>query len=95
MPPFRPPKERIDAIAERVVQELSQAHGIEVVNPGEVRAIVRGTLTDNLREEHDLEQEVMETLHRHGQQIYEENADFQRMLHDGKKILAKKKGFTL
>ncbi len=95
MPPFRPPKEQIDSIARRVLDALKEAPGVEVVNDAEVLAAVRTVLLENLKAEHALEEEVLEMLKQHGQKIYEENADFQRMLIDGKKILAKKKGFTL
>jgi hypothetical protein len=95
MTTFHPPRERLDSLAERIVQQLGAAPAVTVKNPEGVRAVVRALLADNLREEHELEQEVLETLRRHGQAIYEQNADFQKMFHDGKKILAKKKGFTL
>ena len=93
--PYHPPKERLDALAERLVEQLENTHGIDVRKPEEVKSIFKALLAENLREEHELEQEVMETLRAHGQQIYEQNADFQRMFFEGKKILAKKKGFTL
>ena len=95
MPPFRPPKERIDSLVNRIEVEIARAEGLEVAKPADLRAIVRTTLTENLQQEHDIEQEAMEMLRAHGQQIYEQNADFQNMLQEGKKILAKKKGFTL
>lgn len=95
MAPFRPPNDRLDIISKRILEALDKASMAEVVNPEEVRHIVRNLMTENLREEYEIEQEVMETLRKHGQKIYEQNADFQKMLYEGKKILAKKKNFTL
>lgn len=92
---FRPPKERIDAIAAQVLKALQEANGIDVVNPNETVAIFRGALTRNLQDEHEIEEEVMATLRQHGQQIYEQDADFQKMLYEGKKIIARKKNFKL
>lgn len=82
-------------MAEAALRALQGSSALQVKNPQEVLAVFRTILTDNLREEHALEEEVFETLKAHGQQIYEHNADFQAMLLEGKKILAKKKNFTL
>jgi hypothetical protein len=95
MSSFRPPKERIDLVAARILAGLKKDIKIELVNPNVALAIIRRTLTDNLKEEFELEQEVQETLSQHGQEIYEQGADFQKMLLEGKKMLARKKGFTL
>lgn len=95
MPPFRPPRERIDQMAQGVLKTLQESSAIQVKKPEEVLAVFRALLTENLQQEHALEEEVFATLKAHGQQIYEHNADFQKMLLEGKKILAKKKSFTL
>lgn len=93
--PFQPPKARIESLVNQVLQELQKHPNFDVADPNTVRAAVRGALTDSLRAEWELEQEVLETLQKHGQIIYKENADFHKMLQDGKKMLARKKGFTL
>lgn len=90
-----PPKERIDALANRVLEDLKNTPRIEVEKAGEAKAIFRARLIDNLAEERKLEEEVLETLRAHGQKLYEQDVDFQKMFHEGKKMLARKKGFTL
>lgn len=92
---FHLPKERVDAIANQVVAALEKSAGVEVRNPDGIRAAVRAVMTENLRQEYELEQEVLAMLRQHGQEIFESKADFHKMFQDGKRILAKKKGFTL
>lgn len=92
---FRPPRERLEQLADRVLEALEKAGDLEVLDADSVRAVVKGTLVENLREEFELEREAFEMLRSHGQKIYEQNADFQKMLLEGKKILAKKRNFTL
>lgn len=95
MPIQQPRKERLQGLAGLFMKELEKSVGVEVRNPAMTRAIFVNTIEESLREEEELEREVLATLRKHGQQIYKENADFQRMLRDGKKILARKKGFVL
>lgn len=95
MPPFRPPTARIDALATHVAAEIARAPGLTVKNPDKVRGIFRNQLAENLREGHAIEEEAMTMLRSHGQEIFAANADFPKMLADGIKILAKKKGFVL
>ncbi|HYF55024.1 MAG TPA: DUF507 family protein [Salinarimonas sp.] len=93
--PFRPPKERIDRLAAQLLSELQKAPGVQVKNAEAVKAVFRAVLVQNLQEEYAIEEEATALLRQHGQQIYEANADFQKMLQEGKKVLAKKKGFIL
>ncbi|CAN5203418.1 hypothetical protein BH09SUM1_BH09SUM1_26000 [soil metagenome] len=95
MPPFRPPRERLDAIAAQALAALAKSPGAEIRDAEAAKAIIRSVLTENLRAEHALEEEVLALLHQHGQEIYEQNASFQKLFTEGKKTLAKKKGFTL
>ncbi len=92
---FQPPKERLTDLTMRVLTALNNAPEVELADPKGAAVSFRTALVENLRQEHELEQEVFETLKKHGQQIYEENADFYKMLQEGKRMLAKKKGFTL
>lgn len=91
----RIPKERIDFLTNQLVGVLDKNPDFEVVNANEVRAIFRNTLTASLQAEIDLEKEVLETLRQHGQQIYQENADFDELFRRGKQVLAKKKRLIL
>ena len=95
MSTFRLPKERIDQLADQVASALGTFPGVQLKNAEEAKTIFRLALAENLREEHEIEQEALALLKQHGQEIYAANADFQKMLQDGKKILAKKKGFVL
>ncbi len=91
----QPRKERIQGLSNLFMQELEKARGVEITDANKARAVFVNTILESLREEEQLEKEVEETLRRHGQKIYEKGADFQKMLHDGKRILAKKRGFVL
>jgi hypothetical protein len=88
-------RERLDSIAQRVLEALQKTPGATVLNPEGVKSVVRAMIVNNLAEEDALEKEVIEMLRAHGQKIFEANADFQKMIMEGKKVLAKKKGFTL
>lgn len=91
----RIPKERIEFLTNQIALVLEKNPDFEVVNSAEIRAIFRNTLTEDLQAEIDLEKEVMETLRKHGQQIYQENADFQELFHKGKQVLARQKRMIL
>ncbi|MCC5874799.1 MAG: DUF507 family protein [Candidatus Sumerlaeia bacterium] len=91
----RIPKERIDFLTNQLVAVLEKNPDFDVTNVNEVRAIFRNTLTADIQAEIDLEKEVLETLRQHGQQIYQENADFEELFRRGKQLLAKKKRIIL
>ena len=95
MATFRPPKERIESLIDKVMEALKQSTSYEITGESEARGIIRNVITENLREEYELEVEVEETLRNHAQTIYTEKADFGTMMLEGKKRLAKKKGFIL
>ncbi|MCC6546087.1 DUF507 family protein [Candidatus Sumerlaeota bacterium] len=95
MAAFRPPRERIDRLAVMVEAALKQSAAVTLKKPAEGRAIFSNALAENLRIEHDIEQETLATLQKHGQAIYQQNADFQALLNQGKKVIAKKRGFVL
>lgn len=95
MPPYQVPKARVDSIVEQVIKALKASDGFEVLKEPEARAAIRNAILQSFRAEHELEQEVLETLRAHGQAIDREGADFSKLLQDGKKILARKKGIVL
>ncbi|MBI1289905.1 DUF507 family protein [bacterium] len=86
---------KLDFLAQRVVDAMAKSAGTEIRDAEAIKSVVRNAIVQNLADEERIEAEVMETLRAHGQQIFEANADFQKMLAEGKKILAKKKGFVL
>ena len=88
-------RQKLDFLAQRVLDAMAKSAGTQIRDPEAVKAVIRNGIVQNLAEEEKLEAEVMETVRSHGQQIYEANADFQKLLQEGKKILAKKKGFVL
>jgi hypothetical protein len=49
-------------------------------------------LIENLRLEEELEREAAQTLSRHRQQILSGDADYQKMLREAVRILARKRG---
>jgi hypothetical protein len=95
MPPFRVPKERIDRLAGVLAESLAHSPALTLKNPSEAKALFRNMLTENLRIEHEIEEEVMATLQKHGQAIYQQKADFQKLLTEGKRVIAKKRNFVL
>jgi len=95
MATYRPPRERIDQLAARVAEALATAPGVTVVRAPDVQAIFRAAVVENLQEEHAIEEEAEAMVRKHGQEIYEQNADFHKMIVEGKRILARKKNFTL
>jgi hypothetical protein len=95
MAAFRPPKEHLDFLAKELIAELKKNPAIELKKPEEAAAILRTVLAEDLAAEHALEEEALAMLREHGQAINSANANFSKMLQEGKKILAKKKGFTL
>jgi hypothetical protein len=88
-------RERLDKLADQVVEAIRKTPGAEVLDENAVRACFRAVVGADLLEEARIEKEAAELLRAHGQQIYEQNADFHKMLQEGKRILAKKQGFTL
>lgn len=92
---FRPPRERIDRLATMLEAALKQSAALALKNPAGARAIFSNALVENLRIEQEIEQETLATLQKHGQAIYQQNADFQNLLNQGKRVIAKKRGFVL
>lgn len=84
----------IDFMAFAVLQSMKRSPLVEVKNPNMVATIVRRSLVENLRMEEEIEREAEEMLKPHRQRILQEGADYQGMLREGKKTLAKKKGFV-
>ncbi|MCB2156046.1 DUF507 family protein [bacterium] len=84
----------VDYIAFLVHQGMRQHPNVTVKDPNAVVTTVRRLLVENLQMEAQIEREAEEMLKPHRQQILREGADYQAMLREGKKTLAKKKGFV-
>lgn len=85
----------IEELAIAVTVSLSKEPGVVLKDPEGVRGAVRAILRATEAEEKTIEAEAERLLRVHGGAIYREGADFAKMLEDGKKIIAKKKGFPL
>lgn len=95
MAAFRPPRERIDRLAVMLEAALKRSPAVTLNKPAEARAVFSNHVTESLRIEQEIEQETMAMLQKHGQAIYQQNADFQKLLNEGKRVIAKKRGFVL
>jgi hypothetical protein len=83
---------QIDYTAFLVLKAFKASPHITLHNPDAVVAAVRTRLIENLRLEEELEREAAQTLSRHRQQILSGDADYQKMLREAVRILARKRG---
>ena len=92
---MRLPKNHVDYIAFLVYKTLKENPRIELSKPDAVVGIVRHELSENLRQEEQLLREAEELLAPHRAEILRTGADYRKMVNDGVKKLARKKGFVL
>lgn len=85
----------IEELAIAVTVSLSKEPGVVLKDPEGVRGSVRAILRATEAEEKNITAEAERLLRAHGGTIFHAGADFAKMLEDGKKIIAKKKGFPL
>jgi hypothetical protein len=83
---------QIDYTAFLVVKAFKASPHITLHSADAVVAAVRTRLIENLRLEEELEREAAQTLSRHRQQILSGDADYQKMLREAVRILARKRG---
>ena len=88
-------KERIATIANRFREQLLHSSSVKAIDADRAAGLLRARMEENIVREKEIEAEAMTVLRKHGQAIYQEGADFQKLLSEGKKVIAKKKGFTL
>ncbi len=85
----------IDYIAFLVLKALKEHKNVELLNPDAAVKAVRLRLQENLRIEEEIEREAEALLAPHKQQILQSGSDYRKMLQEGKRTLAKRKGFVL
>ena len=82
----------IDYMAFLVYKAMKDSPHIAVHNADAVVSTVRARIVENLKLEDELEKEALEMLSKHRQQILSGEADYQKMVREAVKILAKKRG---
>lgn len=85
----------VDYMAFLVLKALKGNPHIGLRSPDGAVAIARTELLASLREEEELEKEALRMLAPHKERILREGGDFNRMLREGVRALAKKKGIVL
>lgn len=88
-------KNHIDYMAFLVLRSLKENPGTTVRNPDGVVSAVRRRIVENLKIEQEIEEEAKRMLEPHKAEIIRKGADYPKMLADGKKTLAKKRGFVI
>jgi len=88
-------RQRLDYMAFVVYRAIKENPLIEVRKPDAVVGAVRRVVAENVRQEAELEKEAEAALRAHRSEILRSDADYRRMIRDGARILAKKKGIPL
>lgn len=85
----------VDYLAFLVYKAMKDSPHVTVKNADAVVSTVRARIVENLRLEDELEKEALATLAKHRQQILGNDADYQKMVHEAVKILARKRGAVI
>lgn len=85
----------LDYLAFLVHKALKENKHIAVNDADAVVAIVRQTITENLKAEDEIEREAVASLEAHRNQILTSGADYQKMVRETKKMIARKRGLVL
>ena len=85
----------IEFITRKIVKTLMAEGKLEVDDPPRVIAAIIGVITDELRVEDQLNEEVRETLLEHTQHMERSDITYSFMFNKVKRELAKKKGIIL
>lgn len=89
------PDPEIEELARAVEAALAKESTVTIANSEAVRGAVRSILRRLNAEEKAIEVEAEKLLRSRGREIVQQGADFNRMLDEAKRILAKQKGFPL
>lgn len=87
--------QQIEVIAYRVVHDLQRAGLIAVDEPGETESRVRQVITDDLRVEDELNDEVREIMRQHMERIRRADVEFHEMFKAIKARLAEERNIIL
>ncbi len=88
--------EKVKQLADLVARDLEANPEVDVkIKPEALRGTIATLISDDLKEEMEIEAEARKTLEAHREQIKRSGANFDDMLHKSIKKLARDKGFTL
>lgn len=88
-------RQRLDFLTLQVYRALKDSPAVTVLDADRAVALVRTAIAENVRIEQELEREAEKVLAPHLERILREGADYRRMVRDGMKTLARKRGFVL
>lgn len=88
--------EKVQQLADLVARSLEENPEVEVkIKADDLRATIGKLITEDLKEEEEIEDEARRTLEQHREQIRRSGANFDEMLQKSIRKLARDRGFTL
>ncbi len=88
-------RNHIDYMAFLVYKGLKDHPNVDLLNPDGAVSIVRRRMIENLKLEDEIEAEAERMLAPHKAEILRTGADYGKMLAEGKRTLAKKRGVVI
>ena len=88
-------RNHVDYMAFLVFKALQNHPNVTVEDPDAIVGIARHRILEDLAAEQEIEEEAKAKLEPHKAQILREGADYAKMLQEGKRQIAKKRGFVL
>ncbi len=88
-------KNHLDYMAFLVYKGLKEHPNVKLLDADKTVSIVRRRMIENLKMEEELEEEAERMLAPHRAEIIRTGADYGKMLAEGKRTLAKKRGFVI
>lgn len=95
MRPFPMNKQDVEHMAEEILAAMKVAPPIGVADTETVRQCVRRVVAENLAQEKEIEAEAERLVRGLGRAVIDADADFQKLVRESKRLLARKKGFPL
>ncbi|MDK2972870.1 MAG: hypothetical protein PWP23_2625 [Candidatus Sumerlaeota bacterium] len=88
-------RKHLDYLTFQIYRTLKENPRVPILNADLTVAVIRSQIVENLRIEQELEKEAEAMLKSHRREIIEQGADYRKLVREGMKTLARKKGFTL
>lgn len=88
-------KNHVDYMAFLVHRALRENPRVELKNPDLAVSIVRTRVLENLHVEQEIEKEAEAIVKKHRAEIMQTGADYRKLVREGMKSIARKRGFTL
>jgi hypothetical protein len=85
----------VDYLAFLIYKAMKDSPHITINNPDAIVSTAHARIIENLKLEDELEKEALATLAKHRQQILGNDADYQKMVREAVKILARKRGAVI